>query len=283
MRIAARAYCPTIQSLATLAAVVVATGCGTPQTVVHTTTPPPGAAPEGISVTGTGKASGQPNIARASVGVEVRAATAGEAMTQVNARVGEVIAALKRAGVAEGDLRTQNVALNFERDETPPPPRPLPLVPETPAPGTRRPNGGKLPAPEPAPQPAPATAAGTYRAQNMLLVTIRTLDKAGEILGAATGAGANLMFGLEFEIEQPAELEAQAREKAIADARSRAEALAQLAGVRLGPILSIQESGGGMPMPGPVMMMKSEAANVPVERGELTLTTTVSVVYSLAR
>ena len=64
--------------------------------------------------------------------------------------------------------------------------------------------------------------------------------------------------------------------------RARAEGLAKLAGVRLGKAVSILESSGGFtPVPGPTML-RAEAAQVPVERGELTITSNVQVVYELA-
>jgi uncharacterized protein YggE len=122
---------------------------------------------------------------------------------------------------------------------------------------------------------------GFYRAVNTVEVTIRDLDKAGQVLGAAAGAGANQMFGIAFEIEDPAPLEAEARKKAMADARTRAERLAELGGVKLGPPVSISEAGGGMPVPGP-MVMRAEVGQVPIERGELTVVATVQVVYSIA-
>jgi uncharacterized protein YggE len=261
-----------------LPVVVAPAGCAAPHTVIHPGIPPAGAPVEGISVTGMGKAFGQPNIARATVGVEVRAATADGAMRDVSTGVARVIAALKGAGIAESDLVTQNLSLHFEQE--PPPPRPV--VEPTPA----APLKGR-PATAPATDASPdskKSPAGNYRAQNTVAVKIRNLDKVGAVLGAAMGAGANAMFGLAFQIEEPRQLEEQAREKAMADARARAEGLARLAGVRLGPIVSIQESNGGVPTPGPVMMYKAaQAADVPIERGELLVTTTVNTVYSIAK
>ncbi|HMJ54617.1 MAG TPA: SIMPL domain-containing protein [Polyangiaceae bacterium] len=258
--------------------VVAQAGCAAPHTVIHPGIPPAGAPVEGISVTGTGKAFGQPNIARATVGVEVRAATADVAMRDVSTGVARVIAALKGAGIAESDLVTQNLSLHFEREELPPP-RPVvepPAAPLKARPGTAPANDASL--------DSKKSPAGYYRAQNTVVVKIRNLDKVGAVLGAAVGAGANAMFGLAFQIEEPRPLEEQAREKAMADARARAEGLARLAGVRLGPIVSIQESNGGGPSPGPVMMYKAaQAADVPIERGELLVTTTVNTVYSIAK
>ena len=261
-----------------LSFVVAQAGCAAPHTVVRPGIPPAGAPVEGISVTGTGKAFGQPTIARATVGVEVRAATADVAMRDVNAGVARVIAALKAAGIAESDLTTQNLSLHFEREELPPPPRPaaepMPAAPKartaTVQANDASPDSKKLPA-------------GNYRAQNTVVVKIRNLDKVGAVLGTATGAGANVMFGLAFEVEDPRQLEEQAREKAMAAARARAEGLARLAGVRLGPIVSIQESSGGVPTPGPVMAYKAQVGDIPIERGELLVTTTVNAVYSIAK
>jgi uncharacterized protein YggE len=134
------------------------------------------------------------------------------------------------------------------------------------------------------PQPPPPKPEGIYRAQNMVEIKIRQLDQAGRVLGAATGAGANQVFGIQFEIEDTKPLEQEARTKAVADAKKKAESLAQLTGVKLGPPISISEGARGgpiMPMSAPVMM-RAEAGEVPIERGELKVTTTVSVVFGLS-
>lgn len=89
------------------------------------------------------------------------------------------------------------------------------------------------------------------------------------------------MFGLEFDIEDRAPLEAQARQKAVADARARAEGLAKLSGVKLGRVVSISEAGSGQSPPSPMMMMRAEASNVPFQRGELTIVNSVTVLYEL--
>jgi uncharacterized protein YggE len=260
-----------------LSLVVAQAGCAAPHTVIRPGIPPAGAPVEGISVTGVGKAFGQPNIARATVGVEVRAPTADVAMRDVSSGVTRVIAALKGAGIAPSDLMTQNVSLHFEREQLPPP-RPA-VEPMSAAPPKAR--SAIAPANDASPD-AKTSPPGNYRAQNTVVVKIRNLDKVGAVLGAAMGAGANAMFGLAFEIEEPRQLEEQAREKAMADARARAEGLARLAGVRLGPIVSIQESSGGVATPGPVMY-RAQAADVPIERGELLVTTTVNAIYSIVK
>lgn len=257
----------------------------TPQTVVSSAAPSANAPVRGITVSGVGKAQGKPTVARSTVGVEARAATAEEAVGEVNARMGRVIAALKQAGVAEGDIRTSTLSLNFERNhEQPRPVDMAPAVAPTVAPAATAPAGKGKPLVAKAEPPAPPLAKlpqGFYNATNNVEVTIRNLEGAGRVLSAATAAGADQLFGIRFELEDPSALQGEARQKAVADARSRAERLAQLAGVKLGPAVSITELDGGGG--GPIMPMASMArmSSVPVESGELTVTSTVQIVYAL--
>ena len=271
------------------AAVAGAVGC-TPQTVVNA--PAANAPVRGISVSGFGKANGKPNVARSTIGVEARAGTAEQAINEVNQRMAQVIAAVKQAGVADADVRTSTLSLNFERNyESPRPeyaPAAVPVAAPQAAPaaapaGKSKAAGVAVPKAEEVPAaPLVKLPQGFYTATNSVEVTIRNLDTAGKVLSAATGAGANQLYGLRFEIEDPAPLQAAAREKAVADARARAEKLAQLAGVKLGPAVSITDADGGGGGPVPMFAMaKMEAANAPVERGELTVTSTVQIVYAL--
>jgi uncharacterized protein YggE len=112
---------------------------------------------------------------------------------------------------------------------------------------------------------------------------VRDVTKLGAVLGAATGAGANNIWGITFEIEDPTKLEAQAREQAVKEARARAEQLASLAGVKLGKVVSVSELGAGAaPMQGGVQFnMKSARSDVPVQGGELTVNQDVQVLFSI--
>jgi len=282
------------------------TSACSPQTIVQTATPSANAPTQGITVSGLGKVTAPPSVARFTVGVEARAMSAEDAMAQVNAQMARVIAAVKQAGVQDKDVRTATVSLNFERVE--PPPRPVEMAPSfvpqaapasapAPAPAASgkskatatpktelRAAGSEKPsAPAQAPVAAPANIPqGFYTASNDVEITIRRLDDAGKILTAATSAGANQMYGLRFEIDDPAPLLEEARKRAVADARVRAERLAQFAGVKLGPAVSIVETdSGSAPGPVPMFAMRSKAADAPIERGELTVSTSVQVVYAL--
>jgi len=235
--------------------------------------PNPNEPAHGITVSGQGEAKAAPDIARANLGVEVRADTAEQATTDVNARMAAVIAALKQAGVAEKDLRTSNLSIGFEQQQQPP-------VVVMPQPAAR----GKVAA-EAAPQPAPeSTIRGHYRATNMVEATIRDMSAIGRLLKLATDAGANNVWGVQFEIEDPQMLRAQARTQAIERAKQNAQELARLSGVKLGKLVSVSESDGGGYQP---MMMKSamnemrQAADAPVEKGEITVNHQVQLLYGL--
>jgi uncharacterized protein YggE len=204
-----------------------------------------------ITVLGEGEARGKPDIARATVGVEAAAEKVGPALQDANGRMNALLAAVRRAGVADRDIRTTEFSVFFEQDPTPP------------RAGTAAPVSGR------------------YHVRNSVEITIRDLARASDVLDAALAAGGNSASGIAFAIGDPAPLRARAREAAVADARGRAEALAHAAGVVLGPVLSISESGyaGPRPMAARAMAM---SAGPPVEAGELGETAQVEVVYEIA-
>jgi uncharacterized protein YggE len=235
----------------------------------------------GVSVSGSGEAKAKPDVARANLGVEVRAATVEEATAEANTRMAAVMNALKQVGVADKDLRTHNYSINFEQEPTPPVPGPVP--PPAPAPARTKDKA----APESAPIAAAPAAGprGFYRVSNMVEVTIRDLTKVGQVLARATEAGSNNVWGISFEIDDPYTLRAQARAQAMERAKQSAADLARLAGVKLGKVVALSENEGGGYMP----MMKSMrggaemsvANDVPVEQGEITITHQVQITYDV--
>lgn len=261
------------------AILVLGTGCAHHSHVHNSANPN---MPAGVSVSGTGEAKAKPDVARANLGVEVRAATVEQATADANTRMAAVVSALKQAGVAEADLRTHNYSISFEQEPVPPP-VPVPTPAPAPAPARTR----EKVAPEVAPAPAPAAPSirGFYRVSNMVEVTIRDLTKVGQILSRATEAGANNVWGISFEIDDPYALRARARAQAMERAKQSAADLARLAGVELGDVIAVSESEGGGYMP----MMKSMrdsvqmavANEVPVEQGEITVTHQVQITFEL--
>jgi len=263
----------SLRSLHALSAAAWLTACGSHTTVVEA--PRSDEAAQGLSVMGQGEARGSPDIARVSLGVEARAAQAADATTQAKTIMASVLSAVKQQGVADKDIRTEQYNVHFERRPEPPYPPPAP------APRSEAPAKTPTPAARVATPAKPLEPEGWYRVANIVEVTVRQIDKTGAIIEAATRAGSNQVWGIRFELEDPHKLEAEARSKAVADAKARAEELARLGGVRLGPIISMSEEGGG---PGPIYAAKAmdeSAQAVPVEKGELTVTRMVRIVYSL--
>lgn len=252
-----------------------ALGCAGSTTLVQS------ALPQGISVNGHGETQGQPDVARVTLGVETRSKVATEATEQANQQMAAVIAAIQQQGVADKDIRTQNFSVNFEQQPEPYPPGPHPDA----APAeveSRSAAASKSAAAAPVKPSTSDGPRGFYRVSNTVQVTIRELNKLGAILGATTGAGANNVWGIQFDIEDPSKLEADARQKAMTQARQRAEQLAELAGVKLGRVISVGESGGGIMQREGGFGYSMKAANVavPVQSGELTVSQDVQLVFA---
>ncbi|HKP63846.1 MAG TPA: SIMPL domain-containing protein [Polyangiales bacterium] len=221
----------------------------------------------GIGATGTGKATAAPDIARTSIGVEVRGADVQAAVADATARMTAVTGAIKALGIADKDLRTHSFSVGFEQEPSPPPPQPMPQQ-----------RGAATATAE----PAPAGPRGYYRVSNTLEVTIRDLGSVGKVLQAATAAGANNIWGINFELENTEPLKVQARAQAVERAKQSATELAQLSGVKLGKLLAINEGDGQGQPGGPVYMsMRAANADVPIERGEIAVSYSVRVLYDV--
>lgn len=208
-----------------------------------------------ISVSGTGQASAQPDVAVVTIGVTTEAQEAGEALTENSVQMTAVIAALKEGGVQAKDIRTQTIRLS-PRYEQPP-----------------RTAGGAQ---------KPAELVG-FMASNVVEARVRELGGLGDLLDAAVQAGGNQIQGIRFEIEDTSELLVQARDAAWLDAQDKAQQLADLADAELGAALTIQEfSRTPRPYEGArVMAMDMAAASVPIEAGEQSVQIEVQVTWQM--
>ncbi len=205
-----------------------------------------------ISVTGLGEVAATPDIAYATVGVRTVAKTARAALSENSTTMAGVLDALRGRGIADRDMRTTNVSLR---------PRWRTEVMKN---GTR------------------AQVLTGYEAANLLRVTCRDLSKLGELLDALTGAGANEMRGISFDIDNKGKLMDEARAIAVRNARANAGLYARAAGVTLGAVLSISEAG----VPTPVhrsraMAEMTVAAPVPIAAGEQTISASVSMTFAI--
>jgi uncharacterized protein YggE len=175
------------------------------------------------------------------------AKTAREASDANNAAMGKVLLALKGAGIEEKDYQTSRLSLQ----------------------------------PQYAPNRSGPSPVVGYRASNRVTVRLRDVAKVANIIDVLVGAGANELGGINFMVSQASKLLDEAREKAVADARRKAEIYAKAAGVTLGEPLSISEEGGAAPVFRGKMLGGMAASAAPVAQGEETLSVTVSVSWAI--
>ena len=209
-----------------------------------------GAVPRTITVVGQGKVHLKPDIATINVGAEARADVVSAAKAEVDDQIAAITAALKAAGVAEKDIQTSHYGIYFERE-------PMPVMSEGLA----------------------TESQGGYVVSTLLQVTIRDVEKAGEVLDAVVQAGANQVYGVTFTVSDESTWESQARAEAMADARSRAQELAGLAGVELGDVLTVSEVIGSSPVP--ALMAERAMGGGGIAPGELELGTQIQVTFAV--
>lgn len=202
-----------------------------------------------LTVTGTGEARVAPDMAQVQLGVTTQAAGAAEAMAQNAERQTAVIAALTGAGIEQADVQTSGLSLNPVMDY----------------------GEGRAP-----------TVTG-YQASNMVTVRVSDVPRLGEVLDAIVAAGANEINGISFTRDDSTATEDEAHRAAVADARHKADVLADAAGLTLGPVLVLRDA----PAPeGPRPMMMearaaADAAGVPVVAGEVAMSATVEMQFAL--
>ena len=209
----------------------------------------PAGFPPAISVTGEASVSVPPDLASVDAGVATDAKSAREASEANNAAMAKVLAALKGANIDAKDVQTSRLSLQ----------------------------------PQYAPNrsgPSPITG---YRASNRVTVRIRDVGKVAGVIDTLVGSGANDIGNVSFEVSQASKLLDEAREKAVADARRKAEIYARAAGVTLGTPLSISEEGAPHPIYRAKMMQGAPmaAAPTPIAQGEETLSVSVSVTWGI--
>lgn len=212
-----------------------------------------------LSISAEGRTNRAPDLATFSAGVTSSGKTAGEALAKNSADMARVIAALKRAGIADKDIQTSNLSLN-------------PVYADM----SRQPR-------DPLEQVVPPIIG--YQVNNTVNVRQRKLEDFGKVIDTLVTAGANQVNGPNFQVDdQDAALD-EARIAAMKKARERASLYARAAGLRVVRILTISESGGYAPQP-PIMYARAAMADMasapPVAAGEVSLTMNVSVTFELA-
>lgn len=205
-----------------------------------------GIADRTVTVSGTATISSNPDEATVTLGVVTNAQTAEAAMRDNAKRMEDVIAAVRRSGVAADDVATAWVNLYPRYDD------------------------------------AGITIVG-YTAENQVNATVRDMDSIGEVIDAAIDAGANLSSGIAFGLSDDSQGVEAALADAVADARSKAEALAAATGAQLGVVVQVVESG--TPSPSPMYRDYAVAESVggapPIETPTIERQVSVSVTWAL--
>jgi len=204
----------------------------------------------GITVSGTGVVRVKPNIATTNVGIETTAATLADATSQSNTKMTAIIDKIKSMGVADKDIQTSSFNIS-------------PIM--------NQPKQGESP------------KITGYRVNNQVNVTIRKIDDVGKILDAVVAAGANNIFGISFSVDDPTPYQQQARAAAVKDAMDKAGQLAKAAGITVGKVISINESGV---TPRPIFRAATASpafadSTVPVETGEMQISITVDMRFGI--
>ena len=219
-----------------------------PALAADPTTPPQ----HTITVTGTGNATVSPDIADVRLGVVVNRPTVKEARSVAASRMTQVIAAVKKLGIADKDIQTTTISLqpvyDYSNNSNPP-----------------RITG--------------------YSFSNGIGVTVRNLDNVGDVIDDSLAAGASTLDGVGFRVDDPAAAETQARTEAMTQARTSADTLAKASGVTISGVSSISEVS--TPVPGPIYYGRAVAGAAvpdqatPVQPGTTDVSITVTVSYSI--
>lgn len=203
-----------------------------------------------LSVNGIGRVTIVPDIAMINIGVRTEAEAVNDALEGNTAQANAIGRALQALGIEEKDIQTSNFNI-YPNDRW---------------------------------NPMTGEVEGRYFVvENSVNVTVRNLPSLGQVLHTVVEAGANSIYGITFNVEDRSAAVAEARDLAIADAKAKAGAIAEAAGVQLGDIISISVYESAMPFPyydvgGGAFAAEAE---VPIAAGALTITMECSLSYAI--
>lgn len=213
-------------------------------------TAPAGSAANTVTASGTGTEQAAPDTGEMSFGAMATSGNAKTALEDASKLAEKIAAAIKKLGIDEKDIQTRDVSVY---------------------PQTSDQNGKQV--------------VTGYQASLSVRVKVRDIGKLGEVISAANDAGANNINGPTFTIADPAPVRAKAIEKAVADARKSAEAMAKAAGKSVGAVLAITSQDVSSIPPGPMYDSASLRAGaekaVPIEPGQLDISANVTVIFEL--
>lgn len=212
---------------------------------------------EPFMVTGEGKVEAKPDSGVVSVGVIARAKTSEEAQNLLNTSINKVIGSIKQLGVPEESIKTENYNIYPEYGDVS---------------GIRDAGNGN-----------PNAITG-YNASTNISINVNSSELANKVVDTAMANGANQTNGVNFEVKDKEAALNEARGKAVADAKAKAENAAKIAGFSLGKIINYSESEGG-DYPRPMMAKAADSAggSVPtqVQPGTNEIVVSVTLSYEI--
>jgi uncharacterized protein YggE len=206
----------------------------------------------GVIVTGEGEASAKPDLGVIRIGVEAHRLTMAEAREASASAQNRILQEVRAHGITSEDIQTEQLSFAPEYEWIE--------------------NKQKL---------------RGYVATNIVRIKVKDLSKLGSIVDSAVKAGDNdvRVDGLSLELADPTEVRMEARKRALADAKKKAEQLAAELGVKLGEPIAIEETGTALP--GPVFMrdamMKAEGSSTPIEAGSVQARVGVRVRWAISK
>jgi hypothetical protein len=209
-----------------------------------------------ITIIGKAKVTSAPDEAVLTLSVENDGADAAKALDVNSQNTQKVIDRLKAEGLEDSAIETANVTVYPIR--------------------TYDPKTGK-------------ESLTGYRAQNTVTVTLKDALKVGKVLAAAVETGATNITGPEWKLSEDSAAVTEALKKAVANARTKAEAVAEAQGIKLGDVVMMSEGGVEVPIVpvySDLRLTAAEAAKVaepPISPATLDVTATITVTYSLSR
>lgn len=230
-----------------------------------------------ITISAEGKVDAVPDVAQANFSVMAQGKTPKDVQQQVSEKMNKITEFIKERGVDAKDIKTLNVSVNPRYYYSYDYPRiPCPLMDEVYPPSS---------SPISCPPKSPVIIG--YEASQTVDVKIRKLDSAGDIIDGAVENGATQVGGINFSIDDPDELKAQAREQAFKKAREKADSLAKIAGMKIKRVVTFSESDGYYPpyyRTMDVMEMGGgveKSAETSVEPGSQEVTVTLNVIFEI--
>lgn len=235
-----------IATILLAATAITAIAVGANQQVLPVSNP---TANQGLTVVGTGEAYATPDVAKIDFAVRTESKDLAESQKNNSTTIATIKNELARFNIDAKDIKTIRYNINPEYDYFP----------------ARQPR------------------LRGYSTYHSLRITVRKLEDADAVVQALGSAGITSISQVSFTVDDILEVQSEAREQAIAEAKEKATQLASLSGAKLGKILSISESAPQPDWPRPIALdgFGGEKAEVGLEEGSISVTSIVTIIYSL--